>query len=151
VLGLRFAHSLGLIHGHITGNNILFDSNHCIQIVDFNPVLLEIGESKEGTQLRGFSGERWTLERDIQAFASILFELMFGRPRHGEESIPTGIPDFVSTIIKSGLSPISGISYSFDAILKILKENDFSIVDGVNSAEVSAFVSWVESAGQPDK
>jgi serine/threonine protein kinase len=24
VLGLRFAHSLGLVHGHLTGNNILF-------------------------------------------------------------------------------------------------------------------------------
>jgi serine/threonine protein kinase len=27
VLALRFAHSLGLIHGHLTGTNILFDSN----------------------------------------------------------------------------------------------------------------------------
>jgi serine/threonine protein kinase len=24
VLGLRFAHSLGLLHGHLTGNNIFF-------------------------------------------------------------------------------------------------------------------------------
>jgi serine/threonine protein kinase len=35
VLGLRFSHSLGLIHGHLTTSNFLFDSNYCIQIVDF--------------------------------------------------------------------------------------------------------------------
>jgi serine/threonine protein kinase len=65
VLGLRFAHSLGLMHGHLTGNNILFDPNHCIQIVDFNPIVLAVGEteseSEEGPQLVGFSSERWTL------------------------------------------------------------------------------------------
>jgi hypothetical protein len=71
---------------------------------------------------------------------------MFGRPSQGEVSIPTGIPDFVSRIIKSGLSPISGTNYSFNDILKILKENDFRIEYGVDSAEVSRFVSWVESA-----
>jgi serine/threonine protein kinase len=165
VLGLRFAHSLGLIHGYLTMNNILFDSDHCIQIVDFDPIRLKFGESeREGeieieneseseneTQLRGFSGEGWTSNRDIEAFASILFELVFGSPPQGEISIPTGIPDFVSKIIKSGLSPTSGTSSSFNTILEILKQNNFEIEDGVDSAEVSAFVNWVESAEYPDK
>jgi serine/threonine protein kinase len=153
VLGLRFAHSHGLVHGHLTMNNILFDSDHCIQIVDFNPIVLNIGESesKEGAQLGDLSREEWTPERDIQAFASILFEVVFGRLPQSEESIPTGIPDFVSKIIKSGLSPKSGRSYSFDAILDILKQNNFQIEDGVDSMEVSAFVNWVESAEYPNK
>jgi serine/threonine protein kinase len=148
VLGLRFAHSLGLVHGHLTGNNILFNSDHCIEIVDFNPIFLENGgsTSEEGTQLEDFSGQRWIREKDIQAFASILFELMFGRPPQRQTFIRTGIPAFVSTIIESGLFPTSGISYSFNTILEILKQNKFQIEDGVNSAEVSAFVSWVESA-----
>jgi hypothetical protein len=30
--------------------------------------------------------------------------------------------------------------------LEILKRNDFEISDGVDSTEVAAFVSWVESA-----
>jgi serine/threonine protein kinase len=108
--GLRFAHSLGLVHGHLTANNILFDSDHCIEMVDFKPIGLEVGESEGevegegevGTQLVGFSWKGWTLERDIGGFASILFELMFGRPPLGEVSIPTGIPAFVSKIIESG-------------------------------------------------
>jgi hypothetical protein len=118
---------------------------------------LEVGEiememeSEEMTHLVGFSGERWTVERDIQAFASILFELVFGHPPQGDLFIPTGIPDFVSRIIKSGLSPRSERSYSFNTILEILKKNDFKIEDGVDSAEVSAFVSWVESAEYPEK
>jgi serine/threonine protein kinase len=45
VLGLRFAHSHGLIHGHLSGHNILFDCDHCIQIVDFHPIILEIDDS----------------------------------------------------------------------------------------------------------
>jgi hypothetical protein len=153
VLGLRFAHSLGLVHGHLTGNNILFDSDHCIEIVDFKCMLFEVdeSESEEGAQLVGFSRQGWTPESDIQAFASILFELVSGHPPQGESSIPTGIPDFVSRIIKTGLSPISRKSYSFNAILEILKQNKFSIEDGVDSAEVSRFVSWVESAEMPDK
>jgi hypothetical protein len=136
-------------------NSILFDSDHCIQIVDFNPNLLEVGEieneNKEVTQLDGFSGEGWTPERDIQAFASIVFELVFGRPPDGEASIPTGIPAFVSRMIESGLSPISGRSSSLNTILETLKQNNFQIEDGVDSAEVSAFVSWVETAESTDK
>jgi serine/threonine protein kinase len=159
VLALRFSHSLGLLHGHLTTNNILFDSDHCIQIVDFNPIHLEVGEgededegeSESGTQLRGFSGEGWTPKRDIQAFASILLALVFGHPPQGEISIPTGIPAFVSRIIESGLSPISRTCYSFNTILELLKQNNFEIEDGVDSAEVSSFVSWVESAEHPDK
>jgi hypothetical protein len=108
-------------------------------------------ESEEGTQFGGFSRKRWTSGRDIQAFASILFELMFGRPPQGETSIPKRIPGFVSRMIKSGLSHISGTSCSFSTILEILKQNDFKIEDGVDSAEVSAFVSWVESTEFPDK
>jgi tRNA A-37 threonylcarbamoyl transferase component Bud32 len=53
VLALRFAHSLGLVHGQLTTNNIVFDSDHCIEMVQFNPIVLEGGEneSQEGTQL----------------------------------------------------------------------------------------------------
>jgi serine/threonine protein kinase len=65
VLRLRFAHSHGLLHGQLTGNSSLFDSDHCIQIVDFGPITLAVGESEneceseneDGPQLVGFSGK----------------------------------------------------------------------------------------------
>jgi hypothetical protein len=91
------------------------------------------------------------LEGDIKAFALILFEIIAGVPPQGDFAIPTGIPDFVSRMIKSGLSPLSGTNESFGTILKTLKRNNFRIEDGVDSVEVSGFVSWVESAESPDQ
>jgi hypothetical protein len=76
---------------------------------------------------------------------------MFGHPPQCEASIPTGIPAFVSKIIESGLSLSSGTSYSFNTILDVLKQNNFEIESGVDPAEVSAFVNWVESTEYPEK
>jgi hypothetical protein len=94
-----------LVHGCLTTKNILFDLDHYIQIVDFRARQLEIveSESEEGTQLGRISGERLTPENDFEAFASILFEIVVGRPTNGEASIPANIPTFISTIIQSGL------------------------------------------------
>jgi hypothetical protein len=151
VLALRFAHSLGLLQGHLTTSNIIFDSDHCIQIVDVKPTLLDVGERKERTRLGGFSGQRWTPEKDVQAFASILSEVLFGGPPKSEASIPTGIPNFVSEIIESALDSTSKTRFSFNAIFEILKQNDFRIENDVDSAEASAFVNSVESAEPPEK
>jgi serine/threonine protein kinase len=155
VLGLQFAHSHGLLHGNLTASNIVCDSDHCIQIVDFTPIRLEVveneskGEGEEGTTLGGFSGQRWTPQADISAFASILFEIVVGQPANGETSVPTNIPHFVRKIIETALW--SKRKYSFHEILEILKANNFEIEDGVDSAEVLEFIRWVESAEQSEK
>jgi hypothetical protein len=113
----------GLVHGGLRASNILFDSDHCIQIVDFQLIQLKVGESEdeEWTQLGGFSGRRWTPEKDIEAFASILFELVVGRPATGEISFPSDIPAFVSMIIETGL--------------RFKSERDFSFHDRVDFSE----------------
>jgi serine/threonine protein kinase len=146
VLGLRFAHSHGLLHGSLTTRNILFDLDHCIQIVNFNAILLDISENKgeEGTRVGGFSG-------DVHAFASILFEIMVGRRPTDEISVPSDIPAFVSKMITTGLSLKSETRYSFHDIFEILKKNYFRLGGDVSSAEVLAFVKFVESAEQPEK
>jgi serine/threonine protein kinase len=153
VLGLRFIHSRGLVHGHLKPSNILLNFDYCVQIVDFDPILFENSESEdeEVTQLGGFSKERWIPEKDLEAFATILFEIVFGRPLTGEVSVPSNIPSFVSQMIESGLDMTSEKPDLFNNILKVLKQNDFQIDDEVDSSEVSAFVSWVESAEQLDK
>jgi hypothetical protein len=99
---------------------------------------LEVGESAmemenaEVTQLIGFSGDRWSPEKDIKVFGSILFEFVCGGPPQGELSIHRGIPSSVSRIIKSGLSPISRASFSFNTVLDILEQNNFETEDGVD-------------------
>jgi hypothetical protein len=149
VLGLWFAHSFGLLHGCLTTNNILFDLDDGLQIVDFQPMLLDVAE--EGTQIGGFSGEGWSPETDVHAFASILFEIVVGRSADGETCAPSDIPAFVSRIIETVLWSTSETRLSFHDIFEILKQNNFQIEDDVDSGEVSAFVSWIESAERHNK
>jgi hypothetical protein len=159
VLGLRFAHSLGLIHGKLTTNNILFDLDHCIQIVDFRPILFEVcetadeyeDEDDEKGELGGFATQRWMPKRDLQAFASILSRIMIPRSATDKDSVPIKIPAFVSKILESGCSSSSETLHSFDAIFETLKQNNFRIESGVDSAEVFGFVNWVESLEYPVK
>jgi hypothetical protein len=64
---------------------------------------------------------------------------------------PRDIPGFVSQIIETSLWLKSGNKFSFKDIFGILTWNEFRIEDGVDSAEVSAFVSLIESAEHPEK
>jgi hypothetical protein len=81
----------------------------------------------------------------------ILFEIVVGGSATGVASIPASIPNFVSEIIKLGHYHTSVKRYSFNDIFKILKQNNFQIEDGVDSEEVSTFVSWIESTEHPDQ
>jgi serine/threonine protein kinase len=149
VLGLRFAHSLGLIHGHLNSKNICFDQEHRIEITDFCQIGLEVCESEKDRDI--LSNERWSPHLDVGGFALILFEIIVGYSmmqsgvRNGPIIVPTNVPMFVSKLIEADQSPGSQIQQTFNNIFNILKENDFEIVSGVDSADVLAFVDWVES------
>jgi hypothetical protein len=97
------------------------------------------------------SGEEWSGDADIRGFASILFEIIVGHPATLSEVINdqiillTDIPMFVSELMVAEQSPESGLCQSFNDIFDILKKNDFGIFSGVDSADVLAFVDWVES------
>jgi hypothetical protein len=107
--------------------------------------IFEASENKTG----GFSGARWTPQTDICGFASILVEVVIGRPMNGETLVPSTVPAFVSHIIEGGRWSESERPCSFCDIYRIQKENNFEIVDCVDSAEVLSFVRWVESAENP--
>jgi hypothetical protein len=163
-LALRFAHGLGLQHGNLNSGNVLFDGEGRVQIADFRPMRRGGGGGDGG----GFSGESegegWSPQADVSAFARLLFEIVAGcssppppsRAATADEDgdgdweviVPPDVPSFVSEIIEGGLRPIAGKELSFIAIIETLKANDFRIVAGVDSDEVSAFVSGVESAAQ---
>jgi serine/threonine protein kinase len=145
VLALRFAHSFGLIHGNLTSDNILFDSNDCIEIVDFESMLSEVEEmeGEEETQLGGFLSQRWNPEMDVGAFALILFEIVCGYPAESGTFIPTGIPEFVSMIFESELCSTSTTGYSFNDIFYILHRNDFKIEDDVTQQRFQDLSAWL--------
>jgi hypothetical protein len=149
VLSLRFAHSLELIHGHLNSKNIRFDMDHRIHITDFCGIGHEVNESEKHSAT--LSGERWSPHQDVHGFALILFEIIFGHPmmlsgvENGQIRVPTNAPMFVLELIEAGQSPGSRRQQTFNDVFNVLKNNDFKIVSGVDSADVLTFVRWVES------
>jgi serine/threonine protein kinase len=81
-LGLDFAHSLGMVHGNLNSNNILFDEARHIQIIDFGLIELEMDES-ESVIVSDRFGEGWTGQADLRAFGSLLIEIMVGQRSFG--------------------------------------------------------------------
>jgi hypothetical protein len=80
VLGLRFAHSLGLLHGCPTGSNAVFNGDGVNEIADFcvNRLMKQKGKSGRMIGVCGFFGEDWTPDADIWPFAEILSEIILG-------------------------------------------------------------------------
>jgi serine/threonine protein kinase len=155
VLALRFVHSLGLLHGNLKASNVLFDADGCIQIADFCMNRLSGRDSSDsGIGMGGFYGEEWTPKGDVRGFALILFEMIVGHLVTETEAakeittVPLEVPMFVSEIIREELSTNSKSGKSFGDIFDILKQNEFQIFRGVDSAEVSVFVNQVELAEQ---
>jgi serine/threonine protein kinase len=151
-LGLRFAHSLGIIHGNLNSSNILFNVDHRIQITNFGQIHLEVHESESATEvgLHGIFGEGWTPQTDVRAFGSLLFEMIVGHASilfcggNNEGNISVEIAQFVSEMIEAiGSRDSEGVN-SMNTIVDILKRNDFKIESDVNSTEVWEFVRWVE-------
>jgi serine/threonine protein kinase len=157
VVALRFAHGLGLLHGGLNSGNVLIDGEGRIQITDFNPMRRDGGFSGDGDG--DGDGKGWSPQADVSAFAMLLFEIVTGRPwpppsagkADSEVILPPDVPGFVSEMIEGGLRPIARKKLSFIALFETVKANHFRIVSGVDSDEVSAFVSRVESAGQSGK
>jgi hypothetical protein len=147
VLGLRFSHSLGLLHGHLTGNNVYLKEDGMIQITDFCINDLRQLESNPTAKVDvgGFSGESWTPKVDVQAFAELLSEIVIG-PSGGQGGHDPSVPSFVLKMIARGQSADLKSVALFSDILKTLKQNDFKILENVDVAEVRNFVNWIEWA-----
>jgi serine/threonine protein kinase len=149
--GLQFAHSFGLIHGDLTANNIFFDSDHRVQIEYFGLIGLDRRDDTAKWGIGGFSDEEWTPQVDIRAFVSLLFEIIVGHPwtlsddANSEGILDPIVPEMVLDIIDA-IGMDCGSKCSLNSIFSILEANDFQIVSGVDSAEVLAFVHWVQQS-----
>jgi hypothetical protein len=145
VLSMRFAHSFGLLHGHLTLDNVLFDDNGVVQISDFfEKSFSEIVSNSEAiAEVGGFSGEGWRPAADVRAFAELLSRIVIGDSAK-ERACSLSVPAFVLKMIERGQSSDSNATLSFADIFEILKGNHFRILEGVDLKEVSNFVSWIE-------
>jgi serine/threonine protein kinase len=145
VLGMRFTHSFGLLQGHLTGDNVIFDEEGLIQICDFCVKSLSevVGNSEVLSEVGGFSGEDWSPAADVRAFAELLSRIVIGDSAE-ESGSSLSVPGFVFEMIERGQSLDSRAMLSFVDIFETLKNNDFRIVEGVDSTEVSTYVRWIE-------
>jgi serine/threonine protein kinase len=108
------------------------------------------------------TGHKPTQKADVYSFALILFSIVVGHHLFEEtddlgyyaerplvindDAIPIFVSGFVRQLILSGLSTNPNDRPSFNDIIEILKDNNFRIVQEVDSEAVLAFVNSVESA-----
>jgi hypothetical protein len=145
VLGMRFAHSFGLLHGDLTGANVVFDDEGLIQICDFCVKSFSevVDNSEVIAEVGSFSGEGWRPAADVRGFAKLLSRIVIGDSAE-ETGTSRSVPAFVLEMIERGQSLDSNATLSFVDIFEILKVNNFRILEGVDSTEVSKFVKWIE-------
>jgi serine/threonine protein kinase len=94
VLGMKFVHSFGLIHGGLKQSNVLFDESHRVQIAAFGRSRLDLRGSAATARGVGSefetpempSGEERTAKIDVFSFALILFEIVVCFPALGKTS-----------------------------------------------------------------
>jgi serine/threonine protein kinase len=145
VLSMRFAHSFGLLHGHLTGDNVLFADDGMVQISDFclNSFSEVGGNSEAVAEAGGFSGEGWRPAADGRAFAGLFSRIVVDDSAE-ERGCSLSVPAFVLEMIIRGQSSDSHATLSFVDIFNTLKDNDFRILERVDSNGVSNFVRWIE-------
>jgi serine/threonine protein kinase len=145
VLSLRFAHSFGLLHGHLTGDNVVFDDSGLIQICDFCVAnCSEVGGNSDViAEVGGFSGEGWRPAADVRAFSELVSRIVIGDSAQ-ESGSSQSVPVVVLEMIARGQCLGSNAKLSFLDIFTTLKDNGFRILEGFDSKEVSNFVSWIE-------
>jgi serine/threonine protein kinase len=80
VVGLRFAHSLGLFHGDLTVDSIELNEEGIIHICDFCMNVSGELECDQGWMLNveGISKGSWMPKVNVQAFTGILCEIAVG-------------------------------------------------------------------------
>jgi tRNA A-37 threonylcarbamoyl transferase component Bud32 len=145
LLGLRFAQSLGLVHGNLTGNNVFVTEEGMIQISDFSLQNLFNAKSDDWIEMDfyDFSRENFMATADVGAFARLLSDIVFGATCNGSGQAGE-IPSFVQAIIeRREYADLKGVD-PFTIILTILKCNEFKIVAGVDSGDVSTFVDLIQ-------
>jgi serine/threonine protein kinase len=145
VLNMRFAHSFGLLHGHLTEGNVVFDDDGLIQISDFCvKSLSEVGCKSDGMSEVGcFSGESWSPAADVRTFAELVSRIVTGDSAE-ERGSSLSVPGFVFEMIEKGQSSDPKVTLLFVDIFETLKVIGFRILEGVDSIKVSNFAKWIE-------
>jgi serine/threonine protein kinase len=165
-LGMQSAHRHGIAHGSLKPNNILFDEDHCVHIVDFCSSHFQ-STRKDQNEMNDMDKESCAqrledaTKSDLFSFASIMFAILVDRsssshslPFDEDENrlmnngevpmIPEFVPEFVRELIADGWSENRSERDSFETIIETMQEKHFLFAEGVDESEIFEFVNTVE-------
>jgi serine/threonine protein kinase len=164
-LAMKSAHDLGIVHGSLKPNNILFDEAHYVHVVDFGVSSYQGGSGQDEPYriYEGSEEEEDGTSIDIFSFAKILFGILAHRDAvshsilFDEEenqimnegqlpTIPPFLPIWVQELISNAWSENASPRYSFEEIIDRIKKNEFKFMEGVDVDEVLEFVNSIEES-----
>jgi serine/threonine protein kinase len=164
-LGMRYAHRHGIVHGSLKPNNILFDEDHCVHIVDFCSSHFRSAPKDMNGMSEHHDAERveYAKESDVFSFTSIILYILADHstlshslPFDEDENqrtntaefgmIPAFVPKFVQELIANGWSEDRFLRYSFEKIIEIMKENNFLFTEAVDVWDTLEFVNTAEES-----
>jgi serine/threonine protein kinase len=168
VIGLRYLHSQGIVHGSLKPRNLLIDEKNQIRICDFSTWVFEDCGAKVGSvgglcymAPESFEEPRPTKQVDVFAFGLVLYELLIGESVFPKEAnaaqvyrlhadkkrpeIPAWIVPSLVKLIQKCWSPDPDLRPSFDEVYATLEESGFQFFDDVNTDAMRNYISEVAS------
>jgi serine/threonine protein kinase len=165
VLGMKFIHSRGLIHGDLKPENILVNELGHAGIVDFGSSRLGALSFGRGigtpyyTAPEMYYNEDYTSAVDVYSFALILYEMLVGHcvfPLRVSEAalveqivtgarpvLPSTMDEAVAGIIRRCWSVNPGDRDTFDEVWRDLERIHFQLTRNVSCRQVAEYVLWV--------
>jgi serine/threonine protein kinase len=164
VLGMKFSHSKGLIHGNLKPENILLDDDLRIRIADFGSSRISQADlTLSGAEALFYMapevGDHHYDEKvDVYSFGIILYEIVVGDALFSGPGNKLGllvnlqngwrpkIPDSVKPVSKELIEKCWSVNPKdrpgFDEIWSVFEELGFQLLPGVNSYDIDGFTSW---------
>jgi serine/threonine protein kinase len=168
VMGMRYAHAQGVVHGSLKPNNVLLDGAHHIRICDFGALeWAKAGVAREVPNDAAFYIDQGVPEdeeddtgfcEDVYAFGLIFYEIMMiGKSSHDvmkritlnkmlsgiRPDISKDFSEWVRGLIDDCWAPNPKHRPSFETIYQLFEKHHYQIQNGVKQDEVQSYIRYM--------